>query len=184
MIFRRNPLVLLVALGFTVLVGCASAPLKHMHGNEYYTQVGLWAEEGQHITTNYRTGRFIPANTPVKLIDSTPNSLKFRVPSMGDYTITVVNKQSYSGEGIAGIFQQLLGPEKVDLDKFSDDVYDAIRSGEIRPGMSKQAVLFARGYPPGHETPTLDSDTWKYWNSRFESVLVRFENGKVSEIKK
>lgn len=182
--FRSALVVFLGVLGVSVLVGCSAAPLEKQHGNEYYTQVGLWAQGGQHITTNYKSGRFIPVNTRVELIGSTGNTLRFRVPSMGDYVVTAVNKQNYSGEDVKGIFKRTLGPEQVDLDRFSEDVYESIRSGEIEPGMSKQAVILARGYPPSHETPKLDSDTWKYWNSRFGTILVHFENGQVSKIEK
>lgn len=175
---------MLAALVVAVMVGCSAAPLEKQHGNEYFTQVGMWANGGQHITTNYKGGRFIPANTRVVLIGSSAETIQLRVPSMGDYVVTMVNAPQYSGEDIKGIFKRTLGQEKVNLDRFSDDVYQAIRNGQIEPGMSKRAVILARGYPPSHATPKLDSNTWKYWNSRFGTILVHFENGNVSKIEK
>ena len=44
-------------------------------------------------------------------------------------------------------------------------------------------VLMALGYPPTHETGSLDQDEWKYWYSRFRTYLVRFgEDGRVESI--
>jgi hypothetical protein len=43
--------------------------------------------------------------------------------------------------------------------------------------MTKEQVLMARGYPPAHETPSLDLDTWKYWSSRFVTQTIAFERG-------
>lgn len=172
----------LAVLAFIVVMGCSAAPLQDRHGKEFYTQVGLWAQGGQHETTNYKSGRFIPANTRVVLISSTNQTISFRVPSMGDYTVRMVNKRQYSGEDIKGIFNRTLGKDKVNLEKYSEETYQAIRNGEIKTGMSKQAVILARGYPPSHQTPKLGADKWKYWNSRFGTINVYFENGKVSKI--
>jgi len=49
--------------------------------------------------------------------------------------------------------------------------------------MSKEAVILAIGYPPEHVTPTLESNTWKYWRTRFATQLVSFVDGKVVDIK-
>jgi len=49
-------------------------------------------------------------------------------------------------------------------------------------GMSKEGVVFAIGYPPPHETPRLEGDQWRYWKRRFDSILVHFENGRVTRI--
>lgn len=183
--YRTLLVSVLSLVAFLAVVGCAGkAPLKKQHGNEYFTQVGMWAQDGEHLTTNYKSGRFIPVNTRIVLEGSSAKTIRFRVPAMGDYTATVVNVKQYTGETIKGIFKRTFGDKKVNLDRFSDEVYEAIREGEIQEGMSKQAVILARGYPPSHETPKLDSDTWKYWESRFGTVLVHFENGEVSKIEK
>ena len=58
----------------------------------------------------------------------------------------------------------------------------AIKKGEVRPGMSRNAVLISWGYPPEVRTPELTLSDWTYWKSRFDTVMVRFEGGSVSEV--
>ena len=59
-----------------------------------------------------------------------------------------------------------------------------IRAGEASPGMSKQGVIYALGYPPRHVNPDLNALQWTYWKSRFDRMIVVFdENGVVTEIR-
>lgn len=45
------------------------------------------------------------------------------------------------------------------------------------PGMRKEAVLMAYGYPPDHRTPSLDGDTWVYFKGLYVPFTLQFENG-------
>jgi hypothetical protein len=59
---------------------------------------------------------------------------------------------------------------------------DGIAKGKAMPGMTKQGVIYAIGYPPPHETPDLERDTWTYWTSRFDTIEVSFADGIVTAI--
>jgi hypothetical protein len=142
----------------------------------------MWAQQGQHESTNYRKGQFIPINTQVTIKSSSGETIRFQVPSMDNYTVTMINVPEYTGGGIEKLFKRTFGPEKVELDKFSDNVREAITNGNIIEGMSKDAVILARGYPPKHETPSLESSRWKYWTSTFGTRVVKFEDGSVVDI--
>jgi len=49
--------------------------------------------------------------------------------------------------------------------------------------MSREAVIISYGYPPAHQTPSLESNKWKYWKSRGTNFFVYFDkDGKVSKI--
>jgi len=52
----------------------------------------------------------------------------------------------------------------------------------VQIGMSKKAVLAAIGYPPQHQTPSLNGDTWTYWSSRTNRFAVIFKQDKVDHI--
>jgi hypothetical protein len=49
-------------------------------------------------------------------------------------------------------------------------------------GMTKPGVALAIGDPPEHATPNLEANTWLYWKSRFDILIVHFEAGKVVRI--
>jgi hypothetical protein len=72
---------------------------------------------------------------------------------------------------------------EVPLDQMSEIARKGIRTGKAYAGMSKDGVRIALGYPAAHRTPSLDSDTWTYWQNRHRRLLIHFdENGKVTRI--
>lgn len=78
---------------------------------------------------------------------------------------------------------RMLGDKPVDLTKFSTAAREAIKLGEVKPGMTRAEVLVARGYPPEQSTISLDSDAWKYQQSKWNAVIVHFDGNKVIDIK-
>jgi len=62
-------------------------------------------------------------------------------------------------------------------------IRDATRAGKVAIGMSKQEVLVSLGYPPAHQTPSLDASQWKYWYTGFGSFLVVWDGaGRVKDV--
>jgi hypothetical protein len=55
-------------------------------------------------------------------------------------------------------------------------VRSAVRAGKVTVGMTKAEVIMSLGYPPMHQTPSLDSPRWKYWHTGFGSFLVLWDN--------
>lgn len=149
-------------------------------GQTLYTQFTMYHEDYRHRTTNYRKGILIPVNTQVKFVDAGRSSIVVKLPD--GYNLTVENVEKYSGEGIDGIFNRTFSTQPVDLSRFGRKERRGIRAGRALPGMSKAAVIVAMGYPPQHETPSLKLNKWRYWQNRFNTFLVHFENERVSYI--
>lgn len=179
----KKRLISFVTLGLVVflMTACGPAPLKEYHGKTLYTQVGMWVNGNQATAANYAGGQFLPVNTRIKILESDAELIRFRVIDR-DMTVLIVNNSSYTGEDIKGLYKQRFGSEQVNLRRFSRSVQQNIRNGEIEQGMSKRAVILARGYPPAHGTSSLDSDTWKYWQSSFNTFNVHFSDDRVSRI--
>lgn len=67
------------------------------------------------------------------------------------------------------------------LAKYPTHFRTAIEAGRLLPGMSRDQVLMAVGYPSTYDTPKLDATPWKmYWNRT--QYLIHWSAGKVSRI--
>ncbi len=172
----------LAALFLAPQPGLAKETITATKGETYYTQFTMCYEELRHLTTNYRKGVLVPVNTAVTFVKSSSSEIHVKLPAGG--VLRLENVKEFSGEDIVGIFKRTLGKEKVNLDKFSAKERENILLGNIDVGMSKDAVIKAYGYPPKHQTPSLEGNAWRYWRNRFATSIVQFKDGAVSDIQK
>jgi len=61
------------------------------------------------------------------------------------------------------------------IEGMSETEVTSIRSGVIKAGMSKQAVIASYGYPPEHRTPSLEDNQWMYWMSKYRTKKICFD---------
>ena len=185
---------LLLFLSFAALVilnGCSkfnsssanSLQNAGITGKVYYTKYTFLYEKNRFRTTNYRKGVIVPINTKVAVESIKGNTIKLILSDTG-IKVDVVNIENYSGENIQGIYDKLLSPTPVNLSMYSKSTINKIKSGIVEPGMDKKTVILALGYPPKHKTPSLELSVWKYWQNRFNTFDVIFdEKGKVVSTK-
>jgi hypothetical protein len=77
----------------------------------------------------------------------------------------------------------ILSPTPVSYSGLTAEDREGIKAGKAMPGMTKQGVMVALGYPAKHRTPSTDLNTWVYWKGRFNTLAVNFgENGKVASV--
>jgi hypothetical protein len=162
------------------LIASDTNTISAVKGDKLYTQFSLFYEKNVHRTTNYRKGVFVPINTEVTFVKANKNEIDVTLPDGTD--LEIVNVKNFSGENINGIFHRTFGKTTVDLSKFSAKEKESIESGTVEPGMGKDAVIAALGYPPKHQTPTLKSNQWRYWHNRFNTFIVHFEGDKVTNV--
>jgi hypothetical protein len=165
-----------------VLAACAGgSPIQQYEGTSAYTQTSLWIDSNRHLTTNYSAGYLVPINTRVEILDSNRNAIVIRVPDL-DRNVRIENAANHTGEDIAGIYDRYFGNSRVDLSRFDSNTRNAIEGGRVEEGMSRDAVLLARGYPPSHQTPSLDQNVWTYWRNRFVRQTVTFSGDRATEL--
>jgi len=171
--------------GFIVGALYAAGP----EGETYYTKANIWYEDAvKPIMVNYHKGSMIPVGTKVKIDAFKKNEIKFTTES--GVTLVFVNAGKYSTIGLQELFVRYFSKENVlagwggAFAQFSGKERENIKDGKIDKGMSKEAVAMAYGYPPSHRTPSLSSDEWAYWDSRFVSFRVVFKNNRVSAIER
>lgn len=144
-------------------------------GQEYFTRHTFMYEKGVHNTTNYWRGTLVPINSRVVLQDIDGDSMALRLAS-GE-TVKVKNVQKYTRCDTTTIARRMLSPRPVPIERFDRATVEAINNGVLRVGMTRDQVLMARGYPPAHETPSLDQMTWKYWSNLFVTQSIVFQDG-------
>lgn len=147
----------------------------------YYTQVSMMYEKGHHKTTNYRRGKLLAINTPVKLIDISRKRINVEIQPSGQ-KFMVVNVVKHTGDDTTQAFEKLFGLNKVNLDGLTALEKKNVLAGKVDTGMRKKAVLAAIGHPPNIQTPSLDDDQWTYWSSRYNKFIVHFNNDRVVKV--
>ena len=66
---------------------------------------------------------------------------------------------------------------------FPPAVRDAILAVKVMPGMTREQVLMAIGYPVASENPSLDAPVWRYWRDSWSEFQVQFdEKGLVKTV--
>ena len=174
-----------------------------------YAQVNMHAMYGTYgkkmvNVSNYAQGTLIPVNAKVTLKAFNKRQFVFEYKG-ANYTL--VNNRKYSGLNISGVLTKYFSKKPVDLKKFTELERKVIENpqgtqiplryvpsafvvrtvggyGEtkITKGMSKEAVLVARGFPPVHGTKSTDLNVWKYWEDASTTTIIRFENNKVVSV--
>ncbi|MBF0265897.1 MAG: SHOCT domain-containing protein [Gammaproteobacteria bacterium] len=165
-------------------------------GDTLYTAYNLWLlKPNNKLFLNYKYRvPFIPVGTPVVITevdnnDTSPTDI-FNQEENGDPTVTF--KEIDTGRSHTFFFRPRFHPgtsftnmlaytfSGKDFDSLTKNLkpfeINAIREGTVVPGMSKDAVLISYGYPPEHQTPTLKSNSWKYWASRTGRYSVEFNH--------
>lgn len=133
---------------------------------------------------NYAEGgkRIIPAGTPLK------------VTGYGRYRVRVEfadgSKQAigndYSRDIPMGAFMEryvVAQDPKAKIAAFPPKIRQAIESARVMPGMTREQVFMAVGYPVSSENPQLDAKVLRFWLSSFAEFQLLFDDkGIVREI--
>jgi len=178
-----------LTVGFLFMFGgCGAAKLTPQQSQivknkeVMYTQTGIWYTPKKNYFvatgTNYASGDYLPPNTKVTV---SRIEKKYFVFSAGDKTIYMYNVPKYTGLNMSQFFDRTLSPTPVDMSKFTSLERKSMQTGLLKNGMSKEAVIVSRGYPPIHKTPSTSENTWVYWNSRGYHYPLIFKNGKEGE---
>lgn len=157
--------------------------------SKFYTAYNLFAEHGHVYAINFQVGQMIPAGTPVEIrfIDDYSNSPYGRAePAQQVKFTTLTDGRSYTlfftdryhpGQTIYDYVEKMFTDKSFAEQTVgkSPEVIDAIRRGAVIPGMSKQEVILAYGYPPEHRTYSQNSNTWTYWTNRRKTKKICFD---------
>ncbi len=155
-----------------------------------YLAYNIWYEKAEKIAcVNYKAGAMIPAGTELAAAPALKGpkrkaSVRF-VTADGKTEYVIYFKQKFHPGVTIGEYRDRLFTTKTFAeltDGLTEEETEAIRKGKLIVGMSRRAVLASRGYPPEHKTSSLEQDTWLYWENRFRTKAIYFdENGRTSK---
>jgi len=197
---RKISTILGMAFSLLLLAGVAASagyypddlPLRDMEGRYYFLGVNLHADLGNNkvSSVNYQVrGDLIPWGTEVRIVRMGRRSLVFEdVAKRRQYRYAFHWKTRNTVplvEHAKRVFLDNVDDLKQQVDAMSDLDRDGIYDGRVKPGMSREAVLIAIGYPPefANRKELLTAREWLYWINRFERMVVGFgRDGLVNRI--
>jgi hypothetical protein len=151
-------------------------------GRELYTLTNLHPDPAGKLlySINYQRSGFIPICTRVHVTESTNKGIAFVA-----YGVTYAYwfRDEYMTEGRETHLRRYFGEECDRGESLSPEDRRGIAAGTVAAGMTKAGVIKAIGYPPPHATPDLEAHEWRYWRSRFDTFLVRFDDGRVAWVR-
>jgi hypothetical protein len=193
MCYRHIGLIAFSQLLIMIALGCGSAPPKTDQTsleNPLFLQNNIHAQSGSSDTkasyanwTDTGSGHIIiTVNTPVEIGRFRRG---FSIKNLNDGRIIYFE---YNSTNMGMSAQQYIGlvasPEKVNLDQLSEIDQKGIKSGKAFVGMSKAGIKIALGYPATHRTPSLENNSWVYWQNRWKTKVIEFDTeGKVNNIR-
>ena len=180
-----NPLVPVLLLLSVLAPTSIWSQQYHLVGApEVYTLVNLHPDEGRQrlYSVNYQLQGFIPLCTRVVIESVTSKEMKFSLAE-GARRYAYFFHETLR-DPIPKHLDRYFGAkcDKSQIQRMSKVDQEGILAGRALPGMTKDAVILAIGYPPEHATPSLESNLWRYWKNRWGTMLVHFDGGKVARV--
>lgn len=125
----------------------------------------------------------IPAGSLIQLLDKSRKSFTFTCDN-GAREVIFEFHRPRMGMSLDDYLDKITSLEPVSLDHLSTLDKKGITDGKAYPGMTRDGVMTALGYPATHRTPTLNATSWVYWTNRFGTIAVDFDaSGKVSGVR-
>ncbi len=174
-----------------VLVSCAVAPLDVNKvlaltpDQKIYTSYNIWYENKDEILqVNYHKGKILPFGTEVKILEATREGVSFQDVKTGE-AFKVVFVRKFLVAKTEYYIKILFTAKNADelASGIKPEIMEKIKAGTVEKGMTKQEVILAYGYPPPHRTPSINEDTWMYFDDVAQKKRVIFSRkGFVIEI--
>ena len=139
---------------------------------------GSWISDSNYAENDKRV---VPVGTPVSVTGYGRHRVNVRI----DGERQAIGNDYSRDIGLADFARRYVVTEDpaAKIAGYPAKIQDAIKRAKITPGMTREQVLMALGYPISSENPDLSADLWRYWMSSFAEFQVQFDgNGRVREI--
>ncbi len=131
---------------------------------------------------NWSVNPMIPAGTPIRILSYGRYRAFVEVDGKPMRLGQDYGREQESLERFAAKWVVDKDP-KERIATYAPAIREAIRLGRAVPGMNREQVLVAVGYPPTHQTLTLDAPVWHFWTTRTSRYQVIWgADGLVQEV--
>lgn len=161
----------LLLLGMSVAVSATELP----EPREGFLCCNLQVDDGWISDINQRTetSRMVPAGTPIRATGYGRHRVKVLVAGKA---MELGNDYSRKVELRAFAQRYIVAQDPAEqMAAWAPEVREAVRSGQLLPGMTREQVLMSVGYPVADTTPDLDSPDWKFWATSELEYRVGFD---------
>ena len=186
----KNLLALFLFASLLILTGCHTPPpdtpykvLNVKPDTKLYLAYNLHYRGDRAQSANYQWATFIPVGTEVTIQMLSIKQFLLKDVRTGQ-ELNIIYASVRNGD--LDIFLKRLLTAKTlpeQIKGISKETFKKIKMGVPSVGMTKREVILTCGYPPEHRTPSIDCQSWVYWESKFNTFTVIFdENNKVIKI--
>lgn len=139
-----------------------------------YTCCNFHYEHDRISDANWSSLPMIPAGTPIRTLSYS----RYRIAVQIDYPFYASKMDlglDYGrDQNMADWARRMIVQEdpRRKLASWPAPARSAVGAGKVAIGMTREQVIVSLGYPPAHETPSLDAEHWKYWYGKFDTFSV------------
>ena len=188
---------LIAVLTVIIVIGCTqtsnntktahpvTSQPKGVQTKQLYTAFNIWRMKSHNMNCiNYKYGHdILPAGTKVRNVDinreSRTNRKMITFESEEDNQIYNIyfTKRWHPGKTIEDYKNLMISAKSFEelTEDMSEQEILAIKEGIVLDGISKDTVLVAYGYPPGHRTESLYNNRWIYWKNKYVTFDICFD---------
>lgn len=174
-----------IAVGALVALGACATPgtKEELQARSGYACCNLHYQRDKISDANWLELPFYPAGTPVRITGLHYDRANVVIQGAEMFIRHEYGREQESlGKFIAKTIVAEDPTPKIAA--WPKEVQDAIRAARVMPGMTREQVIVALGYPMTSETGSLDAPIWKYWVGSFDPYEVVWgSDGRVQEIR-
>jgi hypothetical protein len=169
------------AIAFAAAIASAAAPALSQELLEGYTCCNLHHDnKGSISDANWKALPMIRVGARIKVLEYGSNSAAVEIDGK---PMRLVHENGRRDESLEQYVRKLVvaADPRRKIANYPKPIWDAIREGRAIPGMTREQVLIAIGYPPTNMTPSVESNPWNYLASRTGRYEVHFNREGIVE---
>lgn len=182
----RNFMLALATAGASIAAAAAPAPAQaagKAAGPTGFLCCNMRAYDNEIYDINYEDeeARIVPFGTPVSVIRQARYKLRLQA---GGERLVIENHYSRDLDEARFLSRYVVATDpRAALAGEPEKIREAVASGRVTPGMTREQVRMSLGWPVSSENPDPEAPVWRFWLGSFDEYQVEFgEDGRVVDL--